>query len=241
MITKGKSGRGGARSPCVREGWRLRAPTRRAPLRARGGGGEPRAGGFSPGSGQCVHFLAGCVQFWPGYGRMCSVFSAMCSLPGIAEGGIEAGAQEAGTHKGRRCALAAAGASRGPAGVNPGRGNVSTFGLDVSSFRRHVFTKWPNVSSFAGDVSTAWERGGRGRRKRATTRGSGIGYPQGVPLPDTTDARSGRGYPQGALGPGTHKGTGTGYPQGAPLRRLGHSVNVPVNVDGAGGSGTVPP
>ena len=206
MITKGKSGRGGARSPCVREGWRLRAPTRRAPLRARGGGGEPRAGRCSPGSGQCVHFSAGCVQFWPGYGRMCSVFPAMCSLPGIAASGIEAGAQEAGTHKGRPCGIASAGASRGPAGVNPGRGNVSTFGLDVSSFRRHVFTRWPNVSSFAGNVSTAWERGGRGRRKRATTRGSGIGYPQGVPLPDTTDARSGRGYPQGALGPGTHKG-----------------------------------
>ena len=112
MITKGKSGRGGARSPCVREGWRLRAPTRGGPPGLRGaflrdcvGGGEPRAGGCSPGSGQCVHFWAGCVQFWPGYGRMCSVFPAMCSLPGSAAGGGAGsgrppGAAESGTHKG---------------------------------------------------------------------------------------------------------------------------------------------
>ena len=35
-----------------------------------------------------------------------------------------------------------------------GRGNVFSFGADVSSFRANVSSSWPNVFSFDGDVST---------------------------------------------------------------------------------------
>ena len=175
-----------------------------APLRARGGGGEPRAGRCSPGSGQCVHFSAGCVQFWPGYGRMCSVFPAMCSLPGSAAGGgagsgrppgaAESGTHkgypyrirqkpraEAGTHKRRSHEIAAAGASRGPAGVHPDPGNVFTFRLDVFSFGPDMaecvqfFRRC--VHCLGARRAGAQEAGDhQGQRNRVPTRGTPTGY-----------------------------------------------------------------
>ena len=202
-----------ARGP---RGWRLTSGSERvrgfgrpqgAPLRDRVGGGEPRAGRCSP------RIRAMCSLL----GWMCSVLARIWpNVFSFSGDGVHClGSRRVESRRGRRKRAPTRGTPAGSRrrGRAAGRRVLTRVGAmcQLSGWMCPVFAGMcsPNgrmCSSFAGDVSTAWDRGGRGLRKRATTRGSGIGYPQGVPLPDTTDARSGRGYPQGALGPGTHKG-----------------------------------